>query len=45
MLIDENDAEYSVRRQSSVLGLNRSSWYYEPVPISERDQMLMNLIG
>jgi putative transposase len=25
-------------------GLNRSSWYYEPKPISERDQRLMNLL-
>ena len=43
-LIDENDTTYSVRSQCSVLGLNRSSWYYEPVPLSERDQTMMKLL-
>ena len=27
-----------------MMGLNRSSWYYEPAPISERNQKLMNLL-
>lgn len=35
---------YSVRAQCELLGLNRSSWYYEPAPLSERDQTLMNLL-
>jgi len=42
--IDENDSVYSVRRQCLLLELNRSSWYYEPAPVSERDQTLMNLL-
>jgi putative transposase len=33
-----------VRRQCAILGFSRSSWYYEPVPVSERDRMLMNLL-
>jgi putative transposase len=31
-------------RQSRILGLSRSSLYYKPVPISDRDLMLMRLI-
>lgn len=27
-----------------LLGLNRSTWYYEPAPLSERDKILMNLL-
>ena len=30
--------------QCSILGLNRSSWYYTPVPLSEEDRMLMDLL-
>jgi len=33
-----------VRRQCRIVGLNRSSWYYEPLPVSQRDQRLMNLL-
>jgi putative transposase len=43
-LVNEDDKEYSVRKQCLILGLNRSSWYYESVPLSERDQTLMNLL-
>jgi putative transposase len=34
----------SVRRQCELLGLNRSSLYYEPVPQAEEDLRLMRLI-
>lgn len=44
MFIDNEDEEYSIRKQCLILGLNRSAWYYEPVPLSERDQALMNLL-
>lgn len=43
-LIDNGDDEYSIRRQCLFAGITRSSWYYEPVPLSERDQTLMNLL-
>lgn len=43
-MITEEDEDYSVRQQCLILGLSRSSWYYEPVPVSERDQTLMNLL-
>jgi putative transposase len=43
-LIDTEDDIYSVRRQCLILGLNRSSWYYEPVPLSELDRALMRLL-
>ena len=33
-----------MRRQCSILGLNRSSWYYKPVPLSELDKTLMDLL-
>ena len=33
-LIDENHDELSITRQCSLLGVNRSTYYYEPVPIT-----------
>lgn len=33
-----------MRRQCLMVGLNRSSWHYEPVPISEEDRILMDLL-
>ncbi len=38
------DVELSVRRQCELLELNRSSLYYEPVPIDPKDLLLMKLI-
>ena len=34
----------SVRRQCELIGLNRSSLYYQPVAVDEESLMLMNLI-
>ena len=44
MFLESEDKEYSIRKQCLLLGINRSSWYYKPVPLSERDQQLMNLL-
>ena len=35
---------FSVREQCELLDLNRSTLYYEPVPVSERDLELMRLL-
>lgn len=43
-LVDIEDSEYSVREQCRLLDLNRSSWYYEPTPLSEKDKILMDLL-
>src|SRR4029077_11245396 len=37
-------AELSLRRQCELLGLNRSSYYYEPAPESAENLRLMRLI-
>jgi putative transposase len=42
-MIQPGDA-LPLSRQSKILGLSRSSLYYKPVPISDRDLMLMRLI-
>ena len=42
--MEVNHAEISVKRQCQLLGLSRSSFYYEPSVISEADIKLMNLI-
>lgn len=34
----------SFRHQCDLLGINRSSLYYKPYPVSEEDQVLMNLM-
>ena len=44
LLIDANDNELSVRKQCALLGLHRSNYYYEPVPIPEEQLVLMNAI-
>ena len=40
----ERGAEVPVRRQAELLGLSRSSVYYTPRPLSERDLVLMRRI-
>ena len=43
-LIDVDHPEFSVRRQRELLGLNRSSLYYEPAGESPENLRLMRLI-
>jgi putative transposase len=43
MLI-ESRHEVSIRKQCELIGLNRSSFYYKPVPESEEDIRIKNLI-
>jgi len=43
-MIEIGHPELSVRRQCELLGLNRSSWYYEAVPESPENLRLMRLI-
>ena len=43
-LVDWDHPEISVRRQSELLGVNRSSLYYQPLGESEENLMLMRLI-
>ncbi|MBF0493606.1 MAG: IS3 family transposase [Candidatus Omnitrophica bacterium] len=40
-LIDSDDSDFSVRQQCRLLGINRSTLYYEEVALSERDILLM----
>lgn len=42
--IEGEEAGLSIRRQCAVLGLNRSSWYYEPVGESAENLELMRRI-
>lgn len=44
MLIDKEDKIFSQRQQYQLLGVNRSGIYYKPMGVSERDQLLMNLL-
>jgi putative transposase len=43
-LIEEENAKLSIRRQCELLGLSRSSFYYEPAGVSAEDLRLMGLI-
>jgi putative transposase len=43
-LIDVGHPELSVRRQCELLGLSRSSWYYEAAPESAENLRLMRLL-
>lgn len=43
-MIEPEHPQLSIVRQCELLGLARSSYYYEPVPISEEDLLLMRLL-
>jgi putative transposase len=43
-LINKTDKKYSIRSQCKLLGINRSRFYYDPVPISEETLILMGLL-
>jgi putative transposase len=43
-MIERDHTELSIRRQCELIGLNRSSFYYQPVGESEYNLMLMRLI-
>ena len=44
-MVDWRDSKISIRRQCELLGLNRSSWYYQPKGQSELEILLMNLLN
>ena len=44
MLIEPGHPELSIAQQCQLLGLARSSYYYEPIPESEENLMLMRLL-
>ena len=44
MLIDPAHEQLSVTRQCELLGLPRSSWYYEPSAVSEENLALLRLL-
>ena len=44
IVIKEENNGLSVRQQCELLELNRSTLYYDPIPISESDIQLMNVI-
>ena len=43
-LLEPNDKDFSTRKQCELLGINRSSLYYQPKPISKLDVTLINLL-
>jgi putative transposase len=43
-VLEPEHAQLSIRRQCELLGLNRSSWYYEPVLESAENLQLMRLV-
>jgi putative transposase len=43
-LVEPTNEQLSIMRQCTLLGLARSSWYYEPVPVDPRTLALMKAI-
>jgi putative transposase len=44
MMIEPGHPELSIQRQCDLVGLPRSTFYYEPRPVSARNLELMNLL-
>lgn len=44
MIIDPQDSEFSIRQQCELLGVNRSTLYYQPTGESEENLLLMRLL-
>ena len=42
--IGSEESPLSIRRQCELLGVNRSSWYYQPVGLNEYDLLLMRIL-
>jgi putative transposase len=43
-LIEVDNPQISISRQCSLVGLSRSSYYYQPCPMSEEDLLLIRLM-
>lgn len=43
-MIEPSHPEFSIRRQCDLVGLNRATWYYQPVTATVEDLRLMRLI-
>lgn len=43
-LFDKTDGQYSQSKQCELLGINKSTLYYEPVPVSREDLDIMALL-
>jgi len=43
-MIEPEHPKLSITKQCKLLGINRSSYYYKPVPLSEKDLMLMRVM-
>jgi putative transposase len=43
-MIERGHPELSIRRQCELVGLNRSTFYYEPAGESEENLLLMRLL-
>jgi len=43
-MIEPEHPSLSITRQCELLGIARSSYYYEPVPVSEENLLLMRLL-
>ena len=43
-LIEKNNEKINLTRQTKLLGVSRSSVYYEPIGVSTEDKVIMDLI-
>jgi len=43
-MISQNNSLLSIKRQCELLGISRAAYYYEPEPISDEQQILLNIV-
>ena len=43
-MIDRKDKKISIKKQAELLGLNRTSLYYKPVPVSDEEYLIKRII-
>ena len=43
-MIDRAEKKLSIKRQAELLGINRTSLYYKPVPVTDEEHLIKRII-
>nr|WP_257196995.1 hypothetical protein [Acetivibrio clariflavus] len=43
-MIEREEKKLSIKRQAELLGINRTSLYYKPVPVTDEEYLIKNVL-